>query len=176
MGYRCVHLSSEGDSDLYKGHHSKMSLKPLIWLIMKNLITWWHRWPAPLLSELQRVLLWSVEPVALLAVWKCVSCAWFCVCHLFFPLCLCLFLSPTVDQKSWIKSELNWINHLTHLKIWILKKQKERNPICNGSSVLYYSLKIDSQKSTHNSRNFHLCHRWCVSPQQRMPCFLISLL
>lgn len=35
----------------------------------------------------------------------------------FFPLCLCHFLSPTVDQKSWIKSELNLINHLTRSKI-----------------------------------------------------------
>lgn len=75
----------------------------------------------------------------------------------FFPLCLCLFLSPTVDQKSWIKSELNLINHLTRSKI---KK---------------IALKL-TQKSTHNSRNFLLCHGWCVSPQQRRPHLLISLL
>lgn len=98
------------------------------------------------------------------------------VCELCLVLCLpsffplCLFLSPTVDQKSWIKSELNWINHLTRSKIWILKSKKKEIP-----SACTIALKL-TQKSTHNSRNFHLCHGWCVSPQQKMPCFLISLL
>lgn len=141
IGYRCVHLSSKGDLDSYKGHHFKMSLKPLIWLIMKNLLTWWHRWPGPLLSELSRVLLWSVEPVVLLLpVWKCVSCAWFCVCtprpFVF------VFLSPTVDQKSWIKSELTWINHLTRSKIWILKSKKKEIPSATAAQCCSIALKL----------------------------------
>lgn len=92
----------------------------------------------------------------------------------FFP-CLCLFLSPTVDQKSWIKTDLFWINHLTRSKIWILKSKKKEIPSAMAAQCCTIALKL-TQKSTHNSRNFHLCHGWCVSPQQRMLCFLIIMI